>query len=914
MPSKNSNGGKSRKTATGSGKPGKNAAKKSPVKRSGKHTINLRDSEKKLMLALEAAQMGIWEWTISDNSVQWSDNVHQLFGLTKNDFDGTFETYVNLILPEDRHVVIETINKAMREEGICHIEHRLRWSNGAIRWIESLGKITYDKKGWPIRMTGTIQDITKRKQVEYERENWKTRHELISRSAGLVIYDYDIPSGDIIWSGNSEHVLGYKPHELGNIDRWVEFIHKDDRDEAFALLEKAQEKLRPYDVHYRFRKSRGGYCHIHDRGFFIADGQGRAVRMLGMMTDVSERISAEKMIRENNRLRESIESAMPGILYVFDTVTRANVYANQSSLTYLGYSPEELREMGPDFVSRIIHPDDLGGLTEWSDEPDGSVKENEIRMRTKAGDYRWFMTWDTPFKRDARKKVIQIVGIAQDITSRKEVISQLDKSEASYRELFDTVGDAIYLQTTSGHFLDVNKAACLPYGYNKSELIGKTPEFLSAEGMNDMQKIREYQNQAARGNPQSFEFSGKKKNGDTFVQEIKLTRGTYFGKEIIIATGRDITERRKAEEALKESEQRFRTLQQASFGGIGLHEGGVIIDCNQGLADISGYTYDELMGFNGLLLIAPEWRDLVFQNIRSGYDKPYDVEGLRKDGTRYSLEIQGKNIPFDGRTIRVTEFRDITERKRSEEKILEQNTRLQALTEDLTRKNSQLEEFTQIVSHNLRSPVGNIVTLLSFFEGASNDDERREYLALLKESSATTLTMLNDLNEVLKIKQNRNIEKQDLHFETILANVRTMLNAKITQLSAKIESDFSSAPVIHFPGIYLESILLNLLDNALKYAHPDRVPEIYFRTYHNENGNLILEAKDNGLGINLARYGHHMFKLRKTFHRHPESRGIGLFMIKNQIEAMGGEISIDSTENVGSTFFVNFNKHHIDGF
>jgi signal transduction histidine kinase len=174
--------------------------------------------------------------------------------------------------------------------------------------------------------------------------------------------------------------------------------------------------------------------------------------------------------------------------------------------------------------------------------------------------------------------------------------------------------------------------------------------------------------------------------------------------------------------------------------------------------------------------------------------------------------------------------------------------------------------------------------------------------------------MLNDINEVLKIKQNRNIEKQDLRFDTILGHVKSMLNAKITQLSAKIEVDFNAAPEIHFPGIYLESILLNLLDNALKYAHPERTPEIHFRTYYNENGNLILEAKDNGLGINLGRYGHHMFKLRKTFHRHPKSRGIGLFMIKNQIEAMGGEISIASTENTGSTFFVNFNKHHIDGF
>jgi sensor histidine kinase regulating citrate/malate metabolism len=103
---------------------------------------------------------------------------------------------------------------------------------------------------------------------------------------------------------------------------------------------------------------------------------------------------------------------------------------------------------------------------------------------------------------------------------------------------------------------------------------------------------------------------------------------------------------------------------------------------------------------------------------------------------------------------------------------------------------------------------------------------------------------------------------------------------------------------------------LNLLDNALKYAHPNRVPQISFKTTVNTSGNTILEISDNGLGLNLEKYGHHIFKLRKTFHRHPESRGIGLFMIKNQIEAMGGVISMKSEENEGSTFFINFSKTH----
>ena len=337
----------------------------------------------------------------------------------------------------------------------------------------------------------------------------------------------------------------------------------------------------------------------------------------------------------------------------------------------------------------------------------------------------------------------------------------------------------------------------------------------------------------------------------------------------------------------------------------------MILDCNQGLCDISGYSREELVGSDGLRLIAPEWRDLVMEKILSGYEKPYDVEGERKDGTRFALEVQAKNIPYQGKMIRVTEFRDITQRKLTEIKIKDQNSKLLAITEDLKRKNEQLEEFTQIVSHNLRSPVGNILTLLSFLESTDKEEEKAEYLSLLKESGFTTQQTLHELNEVLKIKQNKQIPRQELQFEKVFQHVKSMLTAKITEVSAVIESDFSKAPMITYPNIYLESIFLNLLSNSLKYIHTDRKPEILFRSFHS-NSNIILEVRDNGLGINLERYGHQVFKLHKTFHKHPESRGIGLFMIKNQIEALGGEISIASQVDKGTTIFVNFNKYNVD--
>ncbi len=141
---------------------------------------------------------------------------------------------------------------------------------------------------------------------------------------------------------------------------------------------------------------------------------------------------------------------------------------------------------------------------------------------------------------------------------------------------------------------------------------------------------------------------------------------------------------------LSESEERFRVLHEASFGGIAIHDGGIILECNEGLAKMTGYTVRELTGMNGLLLIDAEWRNVVLEKIKSGYEQSYDAAGIRKDGTVYPMEINGKNIPYNGKLVRVTEFRDITERKRNEELLKQQREELEAKNEEL---HATMEEF-----------------------------------------------------------------------------------------------------------------------------------------------------------------------------------------------------------------------------
>jgi signal transduction histidine kinase len=192
---------------------------------------------------------------------------------------------------------------------------------------------------------------------------------------------------------------------------------------------------------------------------------------------------------------------------------------------------------------------------------------------------------------------------------------------------------------------------------------------------------------------------------------------------------------------------------------------------------------------------------------------------------------------------------------------------------------------------------------LDFYEKTEDPAEKKMFIKMLRDSSSKILTSLHELNEVLKIKQDKDIARQDLLLENVLEGVRKQLSSQIAEAKAVVSTDFERVPKVIYPNIYLESILMNLLSNALKYRHPDRIPEISLKSTV-ENERVVLIVTDNGLGIDLKRYGHHIFKLRKTFHKHPESRGIGLFMIKSQIEALGGEISISSEPNIGTTFVV----------
>jgi PAS domain S-box-containing protein len=857
--------------------------------------------------AVASSRVGLWELNTVTGRVLWSTNCARVLGFPEIQLlPLDIEELMLRIHDHDREKFGQAL-KQVRKGIEFQIEVRVITHENSYRWIEFSAEIQPDLQ--PVLIQGVVLDVTIRKLTEFELYDWKTRNELVSESAGLLIYDYDISTGDIFWSGNMAQLVGYGSEEVGRIEQWESLIHPEDRHEASTLLEYSRETLKPYDVYYRFKRKNHGYCYMHDRGQFVADSTGRAVRMLGVMNDVSERIAADRTIKQSEKsYRELFDSVGEAIYIQSSDGTFLDV--NKTACDIYGYSKEELLGKNPGFIA-VPGKNDFDDLRrKMADALSGKIQSFLWRGRTKKAEHLIMevrLTKGTYFGNEC------IIATSWDITDKIAAEMSLQESEKRFRRLVQDLHVGVLLLGANGDVQVVNTAASSLLGVPEKSLLNQPFPQEQWKFLTDEEQVMEIPalpwNRAA--------LSGKAERGTVVgIQNGKsnIMWALVNAEPIllvdqkllhVVITFTDITERKRVEEDLKESELRFRTLQEASFGGIGLHNKGVIIDCNQGLCEITGYGYDELIGSNGLNLIAPEYHELVYQKIINKEEQPYDVEGVRKNGSRYYLEIHGKNIPYQEGSIRVTEFRDITDRKAVESKMLEQNARLLSITEDLKIRNEQLQEFTQIVSHNLRSPVGNMLSLLNFIENSETESERAEYITLLREAGATTLTTLQELNEVLQINQNKNIEKQMLEFEHVFSHVRRMLVAKIVEVNAQITTDFADAPNIEYPNIYLESILLNLLSNALKYQHPGRAPVITVRTLKTNDG-ISLAVSDNGQGINMQRYGHQVFKLRKTFHKHPESRGIGLFMIKNQIDAMGGDISVSSIENEGTTFLVNF--------
>ncbi|WP_106791823.1 ATP-binding protein [Aquimarina sp. Aq78] len=243
-------------------------------------------------------------------------------------------------------------------------------------------------------------------------------------------------------------------------------------------------------------------------------------------------------------------------------------------------------------------------------------------------------------------------------------------------------------------------------------------------------------------------------------------------------------------------------------------------------------------------------------------------------------------------------FQDIDEIKRKE-------LNLQMSIDIIASQNSRLFNFAHIVSHNLRSHTSNLSLLVQLIEDIDNPEEKIGLIKEIKQISYSLNTTIEHLNEIVAIHTNKDQEKKPVKFQDAFNLVTSGIGQMISMSKTKIKTDFSELNTINYISAYLESILLNLITNAIKYKHKDRDPVVEIKSY-SIGSKECLKVTDNGSGIDMKLFKDKIFGMYKTFHYNKDAVGIGLFLTKNQVESLGGKITVESEVDKGTTFIIEF--------
>jgi len=638
------------------------------------------------------------------------------------------------------------------------------------------------------------------------------------------------------------------------------------------------------------------------------DENDELIGYAGIASDISEQKRAHEKLKESESRLHALVRSMDDVIYEVDEKGRyLNVWTKNEANLFLPRSEIIGKTLKQLYGARYSKPfDDIRRQVLNSGEP------RDIEYKSLAGDdQRWFnATYSLIVDSSSDQKRISIC--IRDISDRKKAELALRDTEQRFRLLAENIPGVIYLCNNDAHYsmLYLNDKVLDVTGYTKEDFVSGTVNFSQLYHSEDREGIYISVEEALK-EKRSFHLTYRiqHRSGEwRWLEEYGV--GVYDGEQLLWLEGflSDITKRKKAEEELLRisAENLLVFNNTLSLNAVVSFEGR-FTKLNPAWQKTLGWPLDVLLARPFAEFIHTD--DLkrtakTFELLKAGRDiVSFENRYMAADGTyRWLLWTASSD------TVNQVAFAsalDITNRKSAEEELLHSKGNMESIMQTLREQNHQLDEFAHIISHNLRSPVGNIQALLSFLNENSTIDDYKLIFEKLRNTSANLNETMNELMDTIRIKENAKITKSELRFKDILDKVIQSLEGNLIQCSASVTFDFNRAPQIHYPKTYLESIFQNLLSNAIKYRSPDRHLQVHFST-EPEDGHTVLKVSDNGLGIDMEKYGDKLFGMHKTFHEHQEARGVGLFLTKTQIETLGGEIYAESEVDKGTTFVIRF--------
>lgn len=598
-----------------------------------------RNQEKFRVLA-EVSLTGIWTTDPLGNNTYVSPQWCQITGISPEAAKGN--GWANGLHPDDRELIMNDWKRLKPSDTPKTYDFRFIRPDGSIVWVLSQATVVRDIDGNVIEWIGTIIDITERKHLENALRENEERLRFALKATNDVVWDWDIVNDSQRWNEAGTKVFGWT-EIVGNpvtAAWWLERIHPDDQlrvDKGFFKTIN-ENSASTWQDEYRFKKADGSFTEVLDRGYILRNDQGKAIRMIGAMLDISERKKAEQDLRESEHFANSIANTTPALLYLYDFEQAKNIWTNDVHKRFFEEFEKDSSNFDFSDISQFTHPDDFRELIKRADEMQNnkSINHYEVEHRLKLnGTWKWMKLLVTVFKRNVYGQPIQILGAVIDIDDLKkteyDLLEAKEKAERNERELLKAQEIAHigswYLNVATNEVLWTEELYNMygfdptmpppPFTEHMKLFTPESWEILSTS----LAKTRE------TGIPYELELKTIRKDnsyGWMWVrgEAVKDKNDTIIG---LWGAAQDITERKQSEQELieakekaEESEARFRILMEGidAIAVQGYDPDGITQFWNKASEKLYGYTQQEAIGSNLLDLIIPsEMKNIVTAEI-----------------------------------------------------------------------------------------------------------------------------------------------------------------------------------------------------------------------------------------------------------------------------------------------------------